>query len=141
MIQQPQFAGRADVPANPIVSKTIDVSGRPPTALMIVIRFGNLSPEDIFVLRDPPRVFVKDEAGRDVRYIGQSEKRRPYTLDDYERVPPRGTTERRANLASAYDWRHGTHTYELSISGGYVDPVSRRTWEAPRVKVRVAWTR
>jgi len=108
--------------------------------LVAVVRFENVSNFDVFVLKDPPPLFVTSGT-IDIDEIGPSEKRKPYTLADYERIAPKQGTERNREISSTFAWLPGTHTYEVSISGNYEDPCDHRTWKGPRVTTRFAWTK
>src|ERR1039458_7740437 len=75
------------------VRKTIAVVRPDTRQLVVVVRFENVSNFDVFVLKDPPPLFVTSGT-TDIDDIGPSEKRKPYTLADYERVAPARGTER-----------------------------------------------
>lgn len=122
------------------VRTSITVSSPAPMQLVVVVRVSNVSDRDVFLLKDPPSLFVTAD-GHDIAEIGPSEKRKPYTLADYERVPPGRTTERRQNVAALFAWKPGTHTYEVSVTGNYTDPTDGRSWKAPRVAAEFVWTR
>jgi len=128
--------GKSAIP----VSKTIRVSARSPGKLIVSIHFFNASPHDVFVLKEFPSLFVTTD-GEDIDYTGPSEKRKAYTLDDYERVKPGKSTEREENIASLFAWKPGTHVYEVSISGDYADPTDHRAWKSVRISGKFNWTR
>jgi hypothetical protein len=121
------------------IRKTIEISRPIAGQLVVVVRFENVSNFDVFVLKNPPPLFVTSGT-MDLDEIGRSEKRRPYTLADYERVSPTHTAERTREISSTFAWLPGTHTYEVSISGNYEDPSDHRRWESPRVAARFDWT-
>ena|ERR1035437_8511408 len=121
------------------VRKSIAVSIQAPMKLMVLVRFSNISDGDIFVLRDPPPLFVTAD-GQDIPDIGPSEKRKAYTLEDYERVPAGHATERRQNIASQFEWKPSRHTYEVSVSGNYTDPTTGQSWKGRRVAAKFEWT-
>ena len=123
------------------VRKTIAVVRPPDTSqLVVVARFENVSNFDVFVLKDPPPLFVTSGT-TGIDDIGPSEKRKPYEPADYERVAPAQSTERRQEISSAFAWLPKTNTYEVSISGNYEDPADHRTWNSPRVAARFDWTK
>jgi hypothetical protein len=125
-----------EIPVKKSVAAASPVIGQ----LVVVVRFENVSDFDVFVLKDPPSLFVTSGT-IDIDDIGPSEKREPYTLADYEVVAPKQGTERRQEISSTFAWLPGTHTYEVSISGNYEDPVDHRTWKSARVAAQFAWTK
>lgn len=121
------------------VRKSLQIEADGPR-LVSVVGFYNLANFDVFVLKDPPSIFIELD-GEEVREIGPSEKRKPFTIADYERLPPAHMAERRRDITDLFAWRSGTHTYQASIDGGYKDPVDGRDWSAPSITASFVWTK
>ncbi len=102
---------------------SLDISVADPKHVLATIVKVNVSKTPIWILKDPPGVFVECE-GREMRNIGPSDKRAAYKMDDYERVLPGQSVTRQLDLVDQFQWLPGTHTYVASTGGGYVDPTA-----------------
>ncbi len=127
------------VEANPIkITMTVTAA----SARDVTVRFNlaNVSLRDLWILKEPPGVYLSLD-GKDLPDLGPMAKRKPYTLDDYERVPPGHSTERTDQIAERFAFAPGTHTYLLRTAGGYYDPVTKLNVDAPPVEARFELTR
>lgn len=129
----------ATVEANPI---KITMTVAPTNARDITVHFklANVSLRDLWILKEPPGVYLSLD-GKDLPDRGPMVKRKPYTLDDYERVPPGHAAERSDQIADRFAFAPGTHVYLLRTAGGYYDPVTKLNVEAPPVEVRFELSR
>ncbi len=124
--------GRAPKMETPVKkSLTIIHEGR--NALSAKVTFSNVADFDIFVLNEEPFLFIK-RGGQEIQEVGPSDKRKAYTIDDYERVSPGLSVERSKEISTLFDWKSGTHTYVASISGNYSDPVTHRSWQGSAIE-------
>jgi hypothetical protein len=115
------------------VTVSIQVATFEGARALATVTFHNRSEHEIWILRDPPNLFLECEGAR-IADIGPAVKRRPYTLADYERVEPGRVVHRQQEISDKFAWLPGAHCYEVAIGGGYVDPVSHARFEAPLVK-------
>jgi len=122
------------VPLQKTLRISVDGKGR----LMAAISYRNVADFDVFVLKDQPTVFVESQ-GQEIEEIGPSEKREPYTIDDYVRLAPGGQVGGQIDMTDLYAWRPGSHSYEGSITGNYTDPVDGRAWKGDRVRAQFRW--
>jgi len=113
---------------------SVDARGR----LMAAVSYRNLADFDVFVPKEQPTIFVESE-GKEIEDIGPSEKREPYTIDDYIRLAPGRHVEGQIDMTDLYAWKPGSHVYEGSITGNYTDPVDGRAWKGERVRVQFRW--
>ena len=120
------------------ISLAVTVGG--PRDVVADVTFLNVSPRDLWILKEPPRLHLALD-GREVDYIGPMVKRPAYTLDDYERLAPGRATQRHKQIADDFEFVAGTHVYELRTAGGYYDPVSKADFAAPAVRATFTLTR
>ena len=67
------------------------------------------------------RVFdVKGDDGTPVPYVGPLVKRGPLTAADYLALPAGQRHRHTIDIAPAYDFRPGTHTYTVAYAGQYI---------------------
>ena len=104
------------------------------------ITLRNVSGRDVWILQDPPNLFLECEGAR-VADIGPTVKRKPYTMADYERVEPGRVVHRQQEITSKFAWLPGTRRYTISTGGGYVDPETNASFVAPLAQVTFELTR
>lgn len=85
----------------------------------------------------PKAVFEDDElfgrmfeirnvsTGAEVDYIGPMVKRGPLTAEDYLKVNPRSKHSNTIDITRSYDFKPGTHKYQLTYSGNYLGDLAR----------------
>lgn len=97
---------------------------------LVCVTFENLSDNDVWVLRDSPPLFVKLN-GQEIEEIGPSEKRRPYTINDYDKLKPHSSETKYVDISDQFAFAPGKHEYTIKTGGGYRDPVTGRSWDGP----------
>ena len=121
------------------VKKTLTVAQHD-KRLILRFAFENTATFDVFVLKDAPSVFITCN-GQDIDEIGPSEKRKPYTIADYELVSPGKSTLRTLEITERFAWLPGKHKYITSVSGDYKDPTNQQIWKASRLSVEFTWSK
>jgi hypothetical protein len=127
------------VEASP-VAVSIEVAVLEGARAIATVTYRNVSGHDVWILRDPPNLFLECDGAR-VADIGPAIKRKPYTLADHERIEPGRAVQRQQEITSQFAWLPGTRRYTLSTGGGYVDPVSKTSFDAPLARAIFEFTR
>ena len=90
------------------------------------------------------RVFdIKNlDTGAEVDYTGPMVKRGPYTRADYLALKPGAKHRHAIDITSSYDFKPGTHHYQLSYAGSYLADVAHldAATEAPLAPVKFSHT-
>lgn len=107
---------------------------------LATVTYQNVSEGDIWVLRYPPSLYVMLD-GNEIQDIGRSEKRRAYTIADYDRVEAHAKIIRQVEISEQFDFLRGSHEYMIQTGGGYKDPITGRAWSAPPAKTKFELTR
>lgn len=108
---------------------SVDVTGNRLFARAV---FSNIAESPIYILKDNPSLFVTHN-DKELQYIGIVEKRRPYTIDDYEKLMPGKQTTRNWEFTKDFQFLSGKQTYVAIIGGGYFDPLTKKHLQGPEI--------
>jgi hypothetical protein len=85
--------------------------------------YKNISSNVIYILKDRPNIYIYLN-NKPIDYIGVIYKRNEPTIDDYQKIPPKGKALRTFDITNDFDFKQGLHTYKAVFNGGYVDPIN-----------------
>jgi hypothetical protein len=106
---------------NIFVEKILQISVEK-NSLIALASFKNISSNAIYILKDRPNIYIYLN-NEPIDYIGVTYKRSEPTIDDYQKIPPKGKTLRKFDITNDFDFKQGLHTYKAVFNGGYVDPI------------------
>jgi hypothetical protein len=92
-------------------------------SLIALASFKNISSNVIYILKDRPNIYIYLN-NKPIDYIGVIYKRNEPTIDDYQKIPPKGKALRTFDITNDFDFKQGLHTYKAVFNGGYVDPIN-----------------
>jgi len=84
--------------------------------------YKNISSNAIYILKDRPSIYIYLN-DKPIDFIGIIYKRSEPTIEDYQKIPPKGKAFRKFDITNDFDFKQGLHTYKAALTGGYVDPI------------------
>lgn len=106
---------------NTFVEKSLQIAVEKDSVIALA-SYKNISNENIYILKDRPNIYIYLN-NKSVDFIGVIYKRSEPTIDDYQKIPPKGKAFRKFDITNDFDFKQGLHTYKAVLTGGYVDPI------------------
>jgi hypothetical protein len=99
-----------------------------------ILTYKNITNNLIYIFKGAPLVRVIDSTGKEVDYQGIMYSRAPLTINDYTKLAPGSSIEKRYELGKLHKFKESGR-FTLTHPGGYYDPSKDIDYPAPPIYV------